>query len=79
MKEYPSTAITRHSGEILDDAMRSPVAITRYRRPAFIIMSTEHYDRITARNTRTVGTIGTVSPAMRDEMLAAIEAELSNG
>lgn len=78
MKEYPSTAITRLSGEILDDAMRSPVAITRYRRPAFVIMSADHYDRLTKRNTRTVETIETVTPAMRDEMLAAIDAELNN-
>lgn len=78
MKEYPSTAITRLSGEILDDAMRSPVAITRYRRPAFVIMSADHYQRLTKHNTRTVETIETVSPAMRDEMLAAIDAELNN-
>lgn len=79
MKEYPSTAITRLSGEILDDAMRSPVSITRYRRPAFVIMSADHYQRLTKQYARTVDTIETVSPAMRDEMLAAIDAELNNG
>lgn len=77
MKQYPSTAMTRLSGDILEDAGRSPVAITRYRRPAFVIMSAAHYDRLTKSNPRTVDTIETVSDAMRDEMLAAIEVELT--
>lgn len=79
MKQYPSTAITRLSGQILEDAIRSPVAITRYRRPAFVVMSAEYYASLVGKDTRTVETLETVSPEMRAEMIAAIDAELSNG
>lgn len=79
MKEYPSTAISRLSGEILDHARRSPVAITRYRRPAFVIMSTEHYQRLTGHNKPTVATLDSADTDMREEMLAAIDAELGDG
>lgn len=79
MKEYPSTAITRLSGEILETARRAPVAITRYRKRAFVIMSTEHYEQLAGPDTRSVETAATVSDVMRAEMLAAIDAELGDG
>lgn len=78
MKEYPSSAITRQSGEILDQAAREPVAITRYRKPRFIIMSATHYDKLTRRNPRTVETIDSLSSEMKAEMLDAIDRELAD-
>lgn len=47
MKSYPATSITRLSGEILADAARSPVLITKYRKPGYIIMTAEEYADIT--------------------------------
>ena len=76
MRSFPSTAITRKSGEILEQADRSPVSITRYNRRRYVVMSAEHYDRMTHQNPRSVHTLDNVDPDMRQEMLDAIDKEL---
>lgn len=78
MQTYPSSDITRRSREILKQAEHGPVSITHYREPAYVIMSAEHYERITAKNPRTVHSLKSVSPEMREEMLAAIDRVLSD-
>lgn len=52
MKSYPSTSITRLSGDILADAASSPVMITKYRKPGFVIMSAETYANLTRKASR---------------------------
>ncbi|MBW7921163.1 MAG: type II toxin-antitoxin system prevent-host-death family antitoxin [Rubellimicrobium sp.] len=48
MKHFPSSAITRDSGELLHSADTAPVAITRYSRPRYVLMTMEHYERLVA-------------------------------
>jgi prevent-host-death family protein len=48
MKHFPSSAITRDSGELLHSADTEPVAITRYSRPRYVLMSVDHYERLKA-------------------------------
>lgn len=43
MKCYPSTSITRLSGDILAEAVRAPVMITKYRKPGYVIMAADKY------------------------------------
>ena len=54
MRSFPSTNITRKSSEILEQADRGPVFITRYIRPRYVVMSADHFDRLTHQNLRTV-------------------------
>ena len=49
MVEFPSTAITRKSGELLDLADRGPVTITRYNRPRYVMMRIEEYSELHER------------------------------
>jgi prevent-host-death family protein len=77
MRSFPSTDITRKSGQILDQADRGPVSITRYNRPRYVVMSVEYYERLTHLNPRTVHTLDNVDPDMQQEMLDAIDKELS--
>lgn len=46
MKSYPSTSITRLSGDILADASNGPVMITRYRKPGYVIMTADRYESL---------------------------------
>ena len=46
MKSYPSTSITRLSGDILADASNEPVMITRYRKPGYVIMTADRYESL---------------------------------
>ena len=76
MRSFPSTAITRRSGEILEQVDRSLVSVTRYSRWRYVVMSAEYYDRMTHQNPRSVHTLDNVDPDMRQEMLNAIDKEL---
>lgn len=79
MKKYPSADITRKSGEILETALRAPVAITKYRRTKYVLMSAEHYEALTKRQeTREVFEISTVPEDVRAEMLEGIDKKLSH-
>lgn len=48
MKRFPSSAITRASGELLHSTDAAPVAITRHGRPRYVLMTVEHYERLKA-------------------------------
>jgi PHD/YefM family antitoxin component YafN of YafNO toxin-antitoxin module len=49
MKEFPSTSITRNSGELLALVDKEPVAITRYRRQRYVMMGIDEYRRLQER------------------------------
>lgn len=70
MKHFPSSAITRESGELLHSADTAPVAITRYSRPRYVLMTMEHYERLrTAGDTRRSHAVSD----MPDDMAALLE------
>lgn len=78
MKQYQSTEITRKSGEILESALHSPVAITKYRKTKYVIMSADHYNKLAlGRDGREVFELHSAPQDVRDEMLAGIEQELN--
>ncbi len=79
MKRYKSTDMTRRSGEMMEDALRGPISITKYRKPKYVLMSASHYDNITkGYEGREVFTRDTVPEDVRAEMLAGIEMELNH-
>jgi len=78
MKHYQSTDITRKSGEILEDALHGPVAITKYRKTKYVIMSAKHYDALAhGHDGREVFTLDTAPNEVRSEMHDGIERELA--
>lgn len=79
MKQFSSAAVIRHSGEIFDTAQFGPVLITKYRKPKFVIMNIEHYERLVkGRDGREVFAHDTVPEDVRQEMLTGIEGELAH-
>lgn len=73
MKHFPSSAITRDSGELLHSADSEPVAITRYNRPRYVLMTLDHYERLRAAgDTRRSFAIS----EMPDDMAALLEKGL---
>ncbi len=75
MIEFPSTAITRSSGELLDLADKEPVTITRYNKPRYVMMSADAYRHLRKRaeDPRKVYSAAEAP----DEHLAMLEASLT--
>ena len=46
MRSFSTHDLNKLVGEVTDAATKAPVVITRHRKPRFIMMSYEHYQRI---------------------------------
>ncbi|TCU06323.1 prevent-host-death family protein [Rhizobium sullae] len=48
MKQFTTGDLNKRVGDVTDAAVREPVVITRHRKPRYVLMSYEHYERIRA-------------------------------
>ncbi|WP_428393025.1 type II toxin-antitoxin system prevent-host-death family antitoxin [Lichenicoccus sp.] len=46
MQRFTTADLNRQVGAITDAAMRAPVVITHHRRPRFVLMSVDEYERL---------------------------------
>jgi prevent-host-death family protein len=46
MRAFTTNDLNKQVGEVTDAATKSPIVITRHRKPRFVMMSYEHYQRI---------------------------------
>lgn len=47
MKQFPAADLTRKTGDLFQAATVAPVAITKHRKPRFVIMSVERFEALT--------------------------------
>ncbi|ARW11773.1 MULTISPECIES: type II toxin-antitoxin system Phd/YefM family antitoxin [Acetobacter] len=50
MKQFASGDLTRNTGDLFEAAAVAPVAITKHRKPRFVVMSMERYETLISRN-----------------------------
>ena len=48
MKQFAAGDLTRNTGDLFEAATVAPVAITKHRKPRFVIMSMERFKALTA-------------------------------
>ena len=46
LPEFKAADLTRHTSDLFDAAIRSPVAITKHRKPKFVLMSIDQYHQL---------------------------------
>ena len=63
--------LTPHTSELFDAAIRSPVAITKHRKPKFVLMSMDQYQQLARDATQQVH--------MPDEMPVDLKAAMIEG
>ncbi|MFC6763380.1 type II toxin-antitoxin system Phd/YefM family antitoxin [Sulfitobacter porphyrae] len=47
LPEFKAADLTRHTSDLFDAAIRSPIAITKHRKPKFVLMSMDQYQQLT--------------------------------
>lgn len=52
LPEFKAADLTRHTSELFDATIRSPVAITKHRKPKFVLMSMDQYQQLVRGVTR---------------------------
>ena len=47
MREFTAGDLTRNTGDLFEAATVAPVAITKHRKPRYVVMSMERYEALT--------------------------------
>jgi len=48
MKQFTAGDLTRNTGDLFEAATVAPVAITKHRKPRFVVMSMERFEALTS-------------------------------
>ncbi|WP_316978347.1 type II toxin-antitoxin system prevent-host-death family antitoxin [Shumkonia mesophila] len=73
-RTYSTSDLSRKSGNIIADALRSPVTITQRNKPRLVILNIEDYQRLKAKaDPRKAGTLGTMPEDLLLEIEHAVE------
>jgi prevent-host-death family protein len=77
---YTTSDLSRRSGDVIADALRSPVTITQRNKPRLVLLSIDDYRRLTARaDTRKVGTLADMPDDDFADFRRAVEDYAADG
>ncbi len=74
MRSFPSTRLKQTLGDVLDAASHEPVAITRHKKPRYVLMSIRDYEQRFRKDERQAFAV----EEMPGEHLAMLESALSS-
>ena len=72
MRTFSTADLNKHVGDVTDAARREPVFITHHRKPRFVLMVIEEYERLRGREDRRKGFTLEDMPADIEEGLLAL-------
>ena len=79
IRNFPAADLARKTGDVLDAASRAPVAITKHRKPRFVLMSMERYEELTRRpDSRETYTLEETPDDVKAMLIAALERDLAD-
>lgn len=79
MKEYSTVELLRDFKEVSLAANRRPVAITQHRKPRYVLMSYNDFQRISERNPRRVYASGETPPELAALILPELDKLIADG
>lgn len=79
MKQFAAADLTRKTGDLFEAASVSPVAITKHRKPRYVIMSMERYEDLTHRHdTRRAFHVGDLSDDDAARLIGDLQHSIDN-
>lgn len=78
IQSFPAADLARNTGDVLEAASRSPVAITKHRKPRFVLMSLERYEALTGKPDQQAHTLADMPAELKAMMIAALERDLAD-
>lgn len=76
MKQFAAGDLTRNTGDLFEAAAVAPVAITKHRKPRFVVMSVERYE--TLANSHAASQRAYAVGEMPDDVAALFERGLED-
>lgn len=77
LPEFKAADLTRHTSELFDAAIRSPVAITKHRKPKFVLMSMDQYQQLAKGATRQVHLLDEMPDGLKALMIEGLERDMN--
>jgi prevent-host-death family protein len=74
MDSFTVTKLNKTPSEVLDAAYRKPVALTERGRRKYVLMASDHYDRIVRSDSRQAYFLPEAPDDVKAEILAALDA-----
>ncbi len=73
LPEFKAADLTRHTSDLFDTAIRSPVAITKHRKPKFVLMSMDQYRKLTQGATQQAHRLDEMPDDLKALMIGGLE------
>jgi len=77
LPEFKAADLTRHTSDLFDAAIRSPIAITKHRKPKFVLMSMDQYQSLTRGATQQAHMIDEMPEDLKTLMIEGLERDLT--
>lgn len=77
LPEFKAADLTRHTSELFDAAIRSPVAITKHRKPKFVLMSMDQYQQLAKGATQQVHMLDEMPDDIKALMIEGLERDMN--
>ena len=77
LPEFKAADLTRNTSGLFEAAIRSPVAITKHRKPKFVLMSIDRYEQITGQSSQQAHTLDDMPADLKAMMIAALKEDLA--
>jgi prevent-host-death family protein len=77
LPEFKAADLTRHTSELFDAAIRSPVAITKHRKPKFVLMSMDQYQQLAKGVTQQVHMLDEMPDDLKALMIEGLERDMN--
>ena len=77
LPEFKAADLTRHTSELFDAAIRSPVAITKHRKPKFVLMSMDQYQQLAKGATQQVHMLDEMPEDLKVLMIEGLERDMN--
>ena len=76
---YKTSDLSRKAGDIIAEAMRRPVTLTRHNKPRLVLMNIEDYRRLRSdHDARNAYSVGAAPADMLDELERGLSEYLAN-
>ena len=77
LPEFKAADLTRHTSDLFDAAIRSPVAITKHRKPKFVLMSIDQYHQLARGAAQQVHRLDEMPPDLKALMIEGLARDLN--
>jgi prevent-host-death family protein len=76
LPEFKAADLTRHTSELFEAAIRSPVAITKHRKPKFVLMSMDQYRQLAHGATQQAHMVEELPDDLKALLVEGLERDL---